>query len=80
MEAVGTIPITAVLYSNMLAQIRGTVHHIWLPGATKNKKLKKYIEYILIIIKPVINRLKLKYWNSLHQGGRGYYTYHRGAP
>ena len=45
LDYVGTIPITAVLYSNTLAQIRGTVHHIWLPGATKNKKLNKIIDH-----------------------------------
>ena len=43
-EAVGTIPTPAVLYSNMLAQIRSMMHHIWLPGATKNKKLNKIID------------------------------------
>ena len=33
----------------------------------------------LVIIKLVITSLKLKYWSSLHQGGRGYYSYPRRA-
>ena len=31
-ETVGTIHTPAVLYSNILAQIRSSVHHNWLPG------------------------------------------------
>ena len=31
-ETVGTTPTPAVLYSNTLAQIRSSVHHIRLPG------------------------------------------------
>ena len=31
-ETVGTTPTPAVLYSNMLAQIRSSVHHTMLPG------------------------------------------------
>ena len=50
-ETVGTNPTPAVLYSNILAQIRSMVRHIWLPGVicafivghlAKNEAVQKF--------------------------------------
>ena len=63
----GTISIPAVLETNILAQIRSMVYHIWLLEAptrltaARSTEKQKNIVDLLMIIQLVTNRFKLEY-------------------